>query len=669
MRRFYKILFFAFFAACLFLSLNKTADAAEYTFSAVSASPTANRFTCGAGELNGFTAYISNQSFDSTSGTFTYKVNVAWGRCLPNGDDPTSRAYAIFANSSLCPNSGSYGESGLAYDCVKYIGSPAYSRPSDLNCPAGANSACTTSAFKAAIIEQQYPDWLSSTTNRTYTQTYTIPYWGTVKERDRSYSVPTDRMCQYYKIQFPDWVAVDRNNCLDMSVSVNWTKNYYQGIVQTNKQLLDYSLTSDPTVNNARITLSHSGQGCNSWSETSTAQSWPKALWVNPCDSSVSTQGDYNNSIEVPTGYKVNRVQLSGGDTSGTAISCTSEGITVVCSLAGVRVVNGTYTYVDWFLEKIPVSIPHYPWLQTTGGNVVANGKITGNAASNTLPGARLTTNTDKEVEFLIISKAGYGGPFCSRKNYILTNPSATTGDCGNGLGYSALNVYSLANGADDKVVAGVKDAYNALPDGCKGTTTTGAGLTSNGVLLPLLNKSAQECPNGVIIKYTNNASPTLPSIAILKGRVTILVEGDLNIGQNVGYGTTGYSNPRDVPNLAIVVKGNVKVLAAASRVDASIYASGFISTCNTASNVPIVFCGYPLTINGFLSAQSGFTFGRAYINNPTGQAVPLGNPPAEIINLTLQSVVYPPPGIDYSSVFKGDSSVKIDSSEYQPRF
>ena len=290
----------------MFLSLNKTADAAEYTFSPVSATPTADRGTCGTGELNGFTAYISNQSFNSTSGTFFYNVNVKWGRCNYAGE--YSRAYAIFGSSSLCPNSGTYGDNGLAYDCVKYVGSPAYSKPSDLNGPNCVNTACTTSAFNAAIVEQQYPDFPYPTSpSRTYSQSYTIPNWSNVISSSTSYSVPTTRMCQYYKIAFPSWVAVDNNNCLDMSISVSWTKNYYAGTVQTNKWLAGTTNTlNDPTVSNADITLSWGGQcGPNSlWSSApNTQQSWQMALWVNPCDSSVSTQGDYNNSIKVPTDY------------------------------------------------------------------------------------------------------------------------------------------------------------------------------------------------------------------------------------------------------------------------------------------------------------------------------------------------------------------------------
>ena len=208
----------------MFLSLNKTADAAEYTFSPVSASPTANRTPLCTGELNDFTAYISNQSFNQYSGTFSYYVNVQWGRCDFRGE--LSRAYAIFGSSSLCPNSGTYGDNGLAYDCVKYVGSPAYSKPSDLNCPAGVNSACTTGAFNAAIVEQQDPGWwLNAPTSRAYLQTYTIPNWNAVKEQYRSYSVPSTTLCQYYKsVVFFEPVAVDNNRCLGMSISVSWAE-------------------------------------------------------------------------------------------------------------------------------------------------------------------------------------------------------------------------------------------------------------------------------------------------------------------------------------------------------------------------------------------------------------------------------------------------------------
>jgi len=437
----------------------------------------------------------------------------------------------------------------------------------------------------------------------------------------------------------------------------------YSGTIQTTKKLASNStiLGTDSDPGNSKIELKSPYTLAPIFDTNSTSNPWSRSnVYVTWNDQFANTPGRYyKNIITLPSGWRINRVQTSlpGNvllDNNG--LTCTAANQSGVCTVSGLTVYNGSVTYVDWFIEAIPSPPPvtaNYPWLQTTNGNVVANGTITGNSASDTLPGARVTT--DKEVEFLIISKVGGDGPFCSRKNYILTNAEATGGtNCSNGSGYKVLNVYSLVDGGTDKVVAGVKAAYNDLPAACKTDTALVSGIPTSVDLA--------DCPNGIIVKYTGT---NLGSYSLTKGRVTILVERDLTIGQNIGYGTTAYTNPRDVPNLAIVVKGNVKVLSATPQVDASIYATGTISTCDTA---PAKFCGYQLTINGFLSAQSGFIFGRAYILGYNGQAVP-PHDPAEKINLTLQSVVYPPPGIDYGSVFKGDSSVKIDSSEYQPRF
>lgn len=439
----------------------------------------------------------------------------------------------------------------------------------------------------------------------------------------------------------------------------------YSGTIQTTKKLASNStiLGTDSDPGNSKIELKSPYTLAPIFDTNSTSNPWSRSnVYVTWNNQFANTPGRYyKNIITLPSGWRINRVQTSlPGNVSlaNDGLTCTAANQSGICTVSGLTVYNGSVTYVDWFIEAIPSPppvTPNYPWLQTTNGNVVANGTITGNSASDTLPGARRVT--DKEVEFLIISKVGGDGPFCSSKNYILTNVEATGGtNCSNGSGYSVLNVYSLVDGGTDRVVAGVKSAYDALsskPD-CQRTTDTVNNIPTNVPADCLLS--------GVIIKYTGNS---LAGYTLTKGRVTILVERDLTIGQNIGYGTTAYTNPIYVPNLAIVVKGNVKILAATPQVDASIYATGTISTCDTA---PAKFCGYQLTINGFLSAQSGFIFGRAYILGYNGQAVP-PHDPAEKINLTLQSVLYPPPGIDYGSVFKGDSSVKIDSSEYQPRF
>ena len=742
----------------MFLSLNKTADAAEYTFSPVSATPTADRGTCGTGELNGFTAYISNQSFNSTSGTFFYNVNVKWGRCQLNGDDPTSRAYAIFGSSSLCPNSGTYGDNGLAYDCVKYVGSPAYSKPSDLNGPNCVNTACTTSAFNAAIVEQQYPDFPYPTSpSRTYSQSYTIPNWSNVISSSTSYSVPTTRMCQYYKIAFPSWVAVDNNNCLDMSISVSWTKNYYAGTVQTNKWLAGTTNTlNDPTVSNADITLSWGGQcGPNSlWSSApNTQQSWQMALWVNPCDSSVSTQGDYNNSIVVPTGYKLNRVQLTGGDTDLLTTVCTDNtNKRGTCTASGVRVVNGTYTYVNWFLEKIPptltvsctsdngatggyitvtassnipgdtnpviikeaydsdallprtlntspesfdinskyrdgyhtysatyggleksvafgpaiAGIPcnidkwYYPWLQTSQGDVVADGKIEGQTTSTgtgTL-GARLDNAAAKEAEFLVISAVGGDGPFCSTYKYILTNTSSQGTNCGNGLGYN-FNSTGIDNDTVDRVIGGVKQAFadngnNATPTPPTCTTTK---PISTATVTAMPASISTDCPGGVIYKLS---SGTLGATTLTKGRATIFVEGNLTITGNISSASSpAQLDPRLAPTLAIVVTGNINIDPTVSAIYAQLYSAKKINTCTANTNE----CSLKrLVVVGSLSAKTGFEFKRTFVDTAYQNS-------AERIKMNGIALAFPPPGIDSRYFYNNFSSYKLDSAEYNPRF
>ncbi len=663
----------------MFLSLNKTADAAEYTFSAVSASPTANRTPLCTGELNDFTAYISNQSFNPYSGTFSYYVNVQWGRCNYVGE--YSRAYAIFGTSSLCPNSGTYGDNGLAYDCVKYIGSPAYSKPSDLNGPNCVNAACTTSAFNAAIIEQQDPSWwVNAPTSRAYSQTYTIPNWYAVKDANRSYSVPSTTLCQYYKsVIFFEPVAVDNNRCIDMSISVSWSKNYYAGTVQTNKRTLDYSTTSNPTVNNAKITLSHSGQGCNSWSSFSTLQSWEKTLLVNPCDSSVSTQGDYNNSIEVPIDYKVNRVQLSGGDTSGTAINCTGDGNTGICSLAGVRVVNGTYTYVDWFLEKIPQPIEYYPWLQTKNGDVTSannstsSGKITGQKIGsatdlNNRRGARRAGTgtiaaTVAESSF-VVAATDAGDYFCAQERFVLGKSLADRdnlddGSCKTG-GYAPSPVNF------DKVRASIAKAYTDNGNGvlvpapgnrCAPKYATVNNAANSSFARTILGMG---CDTGGIQKIDSDVSQ--PELSGVTGRGTLWVTGDLTISGNITYGAAT-NDPKTTPNLVIFVEGDIKIGAGVTRIDAAIISKGTISTCSQSGTTGAA-CSSALVINGFLASGGKIDFARRYYAEAYATATPS---PAELINLTSQSTTFPAPGLDRTDT-DVTSKLQINSGELAPR-
>ncbi len=312
-----------------------------------------------------------------------------------------------------------------------------------------------------------------------------------------------------------------------------------------------------------------------------------------------------------------------------------------------------------------------WPWLQTSGGDVIASGKITGQITSpNTLyyPGARLTATTDKEAEFLIISALGNGSPFCSTYNYILTNTTATVANsCGNGAGYT-LNSYPLNSGGKDVIVEGVKKAYDTLrasPSACSGEKTT--------TDLATITVPEVACLDGAVYKLTGGSPLTLTlstAINVTQGRVTIYVDGPLYINANINYSPAGITNIKDYPNLAIVVKGNVNIASSVTNISALIYASGKIDTCATAPtttipSVPLLTqnCSTSrLEVDGSLTAKNGIRFGRSYYD--------ANRNPAENIALTPQTFVYPAPGIDIQSALSQQKGAyTLDPGEYNPRF
>ena len=297
-----------------------------------------------------------------------------------------------------------------------------------------------------------------------------------------------------------------------------------------------------------------------------------------------------------------------------------------------------------------------YPWLQTKGGDVVSNGKINGQISGDSYLGSRKPNQTDKEAEFLVVAAVGGGGPFCSTYNYILTNTNAKT-SCSNGAGYSILNTYSLTTGADDNAVIGANKAYNELAPACK----KGSNLPPN----TIIESDLVPCPKGSMYKLPANSS--LGNITIKKGQVTIVVDGDLTITGNISYDNPSVTDPRDLPSLAIVAKGNITIDPGVKEINALIYSAGSLNTCGAEAKL----CNKQLKINGSLVAKAGFKFARTYTSSGTlRQNDPdASRDAAEIITLTPQTIAFPPPGIDISYFSVQASSVNLDSAEYNPRF
>ncbi|MSR68568.1 hypothetical protein EXS66_02165, partial [Candidatus Saccharibacteria bacterium] len=227
-------LLFIVLSCGMFFAMHKTSHAA-WQVTSTSASPAAYRVYCNANyspynEYHGFAVNVSNLSFDVTTGTFVYTVNLKWSRCTVDAN--LTRAYAIFGTASICPISGYYGPNGTVTDCVKYIGNPAYSPPSNLVCSSyggiATDAACLQDGTTASIISQNEPIFAYGTTpaeTKSYALSFTIPDWATVRAYNTSHSF-TASMCQYFKrIYGPTYVLsiVDVDSCADIVVSASWS--------------------------------------------------------------------------------------------------------------------------------------------------------------------------------------------------------------------------------------------------------------------------------------------------------------------------------------------------------------------------------------------------------------------------------------------------------------
>jgi hypothetical protein len=312
-----------------------------------------------------------------------------------------------------------------------------------------------------------------------------------------------------------------------------------------------------------------------------------------------------------------------------------------------------TFTCEKWF----------YPWLQTSQGDVVADGKISGQLTSNggtSFAGARLDNATAKEAEFLVISAVADGGPFCSTYKYILTNTSSQGTNCSNGAGYN-FNSTGIDNDTVDRVIGGVKQAFadngnnaNPTPSACSANDISTATVTAMPATI------STDCTGGIIYKLS---SSTLGATNPTKGRATIFVEGDLTITGDISSALSlAQADPRLAQTLAIVVNGNINIASNVGFIDAQLYSTQKINTC-TGTLVTTNECSIKrLKVNGSLSAKAGFDFRRTFISEASRTS-------AEQIKLTGNSIVIPPPGLDSRYFYNNFSSYKLDSAEYNPRF
>lgn len=451
----------------------------------------------------------------------------------------------------------------------------------------------------------------------------------------------------------------------------------YSGTISTNKRLASTSaiLGTGSTPGNALIELKSPSTAQPVFDSNSTSNPWNRSnVYVTWNNQTLNTPGRYyKNAITVPVGWRVNRVQVSLPNNvllANDGLSCTQDQ-SGVCTVSGLTVFSGSVTYVDWFLEKIPVPIPYYPWLQTKNGDVTSSGAISGQVIGSATDrgskrGARPAASIPTESSFVIAAVTN-GDNFCSDSQFTLGRLKADRNNlndvsCKTG-GYTPSPVNF------DKVRASVSKAYadngNGVPvaatqpNKCnpKYATSAVANVASPNTTLGL------GCPAGGIQKIGGQGDTvTLSSLSsaplTVNGRGTLWIPGNLTIDKNITYGVVT-NDPKTTPNLVIFVEGDVKIDGGVTQIDAAIISMKTISTC-TQSGTTGPACSSALVINGFLASGGKIDFARRYFN----QATPS---PAELINLTSQSTTFPAPGLDRTDT-DVTSKLQINGGEFAPR-
>lgn len=338
--------------------------------------------------------------------------------------------------------------------------------------------------------------------------------------------------------------------------------------------------------------------------------------------------------------------------------------------------IDGIQTEVPDGLRKdedgncVPVEPVYYPWLQTQKGDVFSTGGITGQELgdisdpTNVRGGRHYQSVSNKslggpEASFVIAAKENNGINFCSTMLYSLgitanaqQQSCSTGGYDGTGVNYG--NIENALNNVWSKYGSGNRSASN---NNCSPYITELVTTPNPAINLGCTNRGGLQKIEG---NYSWN-----PNGQQISGRGTLWVNGDLTITGDIVYAPSGpVATPAQLPNLAIYATGKIIIDQSVRTVSAALIAKGGIESCAQASTAATA-CSSQLTTYGYWASAGKINFGRRYyVYNPANA---VNNPPAELIVLTPQSVLYPPPGLSQGD---GDinTELQINSGELPPR-
>lgn len=563
-----------------------------------SSSPTSFRTLCDGGTPVDFAVSPSNISMDAATGIMSYDININWQRCSGGVD---TRAYAVYSlGPEICPYSGIYGPppTGWVTDCVKYIGSPAYSVPGNsLSCWGGSNASCVTSSFAGARRTENQPT--SVVNSVSIPMTWQIPNWASQPDTG-SWSI-SQSMCQFYKTGF-NFGTYNDNRCVNVSISVSWDGS---DPVPVESQYTPTAATilnddEDPTLAtlNTRASLDfgpgHSAQirseyyivrnGTSSKEYIDPSNFDAPGISSNPINTNITSGwGSGNLTISNP----VAKLSLQVGDKV-----CSSASI----DPSKVSTTKGVVTVLQGQVSSDPScrSYVNRPFVSFYGTDVSVGGSFEGGGSCN--QPSSISTFTKSGAKGSGVQFAAFALGSINNFNSARLRTSSPVSP----VGLSFANTVTPAGsfGAEHCITNYFSLASALTPN----TTNTN------------INLSTIDSGN----YYYKNPSTITISGDIPNGRrITIFVDGNVRVDGDINYASDTWSDRSQIPFLRVVTKGDIFIESNVQKITGFLVAQphgatgGNITTCVEPGNNTVLSvdklankCNKKLTIDGAFAAK-----------------------------------------------------------------
>lgn len=606
--------------------------------------PSTARATCTTGLRVDFSIAISNVTLNTTTGRAGYDVTVRYRRCPNSGE---TRGYAIYnSNGNFCKLSGYYGGDGTGhdtYDCVKYVGNPAYQGGSGLSCDNRnphqlTDDECVVKTFaNSGVIKQNQPNGSinCATGDQCFTRRFTqvISNWDNGNNNGRKYSsgsarVGGGRICQYFKYG-ANWsqesTTAAQRHCVDANVTVRWIATPSWNITpriskatadtEANKEVGDVIRWNHWITNSGETTTRAVRYGNNN-----PAGPWQQPAGLRAGDSSITRQSSYT---------------IQPGDVGRTICRRTYAN---PGGAATGQEASASVCYV------IPVPRIKRPTIHVTGGDVrVHNGEI-------------------------ITSTSKYGRTYGSWGEYgAVSSGKNETFSSGAGLLHGHTNDYTAPSPWSKLTFANVgSDGITNLGNYALGSQTGNARqffreLDATSVSSNNYTLSASD---GRRVLDFGNRNITLSGAANITGEFIIRTTGTVTITSDILLNTSlSLARPADIPQVVIVARGIV-IEPSVENIDAWLLADDTITTCRVAAP-PITGnglssndCNRPLRVNGPVQAR------KIHLYRTFGSGIAAPETAAETFNLPAYIYLWA-----YQQTIDSARVTTMYTTEQPPRF